>query len=429
MLWALGIVLLAVLLAVVSFVQLLYLESLRLRARERPALEHFKENLLDRLGMDQERGALTYSLVKHASLVALGAVCLGAGLGAEGFNGSGLATGLLTGLAVMLLSAYVIPQLLYRRSRGQWLDPLIPGLRVLALAMRPPVAVFEFFESVVEISDRPAEAPQPSGPNNDIEVLLEAGTEEGLIEESDHELIQSVVAFGDKTVREVMTPRPMIVAIQAERTLEELRELVIHEQYSRIPVYESSVDDIIGFVHVRDMFEVDEPERRQRKVRELARPLRFVPETKPVSALLREMQQDRAHMAIVVDEYGNTAGLVTLEDLVEEVFGEIRDEHEPGLDVTPDGEGRYVASGNLDLDRLQELLDFRPQPPPESTTVGGLVTEWLGRVPAPGEQVQRNGILIEVLAGNELRVEQVRVSRTPGPLNNGQPAARVDASS
>ncbi|MGB9604697.1 MAG: CBS domain-containing protein, partial [Bryobacteraceae bacterium] len=256
MLWAMAIALLAVLLAVVSFVQLLYLESLRLRARERPALQHFKENLSGRLGMDHERGALTFSLIKHAGLVALGALCLGAAVRAEGLGLSTLLTGLLSGWAAMLLAAYVTPHLLYRRSRGVWLEPLTPGLRVLALLVRPWVAIFEFFESVIEMGGATEETPEAPRAGNDIEVLLEAGTEEGLIEESDHELIQSVVAFGDKTVREVMTPRPMIVAIQADRTLEDLRELVINEQYSRIPVYESSIDDIIGFVHVCDMFEV-----------------------------------------------------------------------------------------------------------------------------------------------------------------------------
>lgn len=419
MLWAVCIAATAALLALVSFVQLLYLEALRLRARERAALEHFKENLSDRLGMDHERGALTFSLVKHSLLVTLGVLSLAAGAPSEGWSAPGLAAGLVTGLAVMLAAAYATPHLLYRRTGAAWLRPLLPALRVLALVVRPLVVIFEFFESVIEMSAKPEQAQQAGIPANDIEVLLEAGTEEGLIEESDHQLIQSVVAFGDKTVREVMTARPMIVAIRADQTLEDLRELVIHEQYSRIPVYESSIDDIVGFVHVRDMFEVDEDERR-RKVRELVRPVRFVPETKPVSALLREMQQDRAHMAVVVDEYGNTAGLVTLEDLVEEVFGEIRDEHEPGLDATPDGEGAWVVSGNLDVDRLGELLEFRPQPPPESTTVGGLVTEWLGRVPAPGERLERNGIWIEVLASNGLRVEQVRVSRSTAQ-SDGRP--------
>src|SRR5262249_2936316 len=143
----------------------------------------------------------------------------------------------------------------------------------------------------------------------DIEALITAGEEEGIIEKDDRKLIESVVAFGDKTVREVMTPRPKIVAIEADRSLEDLRELAIHEQYSRIPVYESTIDRIIGFVHVRDMFELDEGDRAGRNVRELVRPIRLVPETKPVNDLLREMQEAGGHMAIVIDEYGNVAGL------------------------------------------------------------------------------------------------------------------------
>jgi CBS domain containing-hemolysin-like protein len=197
-----------------------------------------------------------------------------------------------------------------------------------------------------------------------------------------------------------------------------LRQIVIHEQYSRIPVYDGTIDNVVGFIHVRDMFELDNQARATRTVRDLVRPLRYVPETKPVDDLLREMQEHGAHMAIVIDEYGNTAGLATMEDLVEEIFGEIRDEHEPGRDVAEDADGAYIVSGNLDLDRLEELLSFRPPDETESTTVGGLVSEWLGRVPATGEAVEREGIRIEVLAGNELRVEQVRISKSEAaPLN------------
>jgi len=131
-----------------------------------------------------------------------------------------------------------------------------------------------------------------------------------------------------------------------------------------------------------------------------------------VNDLMREMQQDGTHMVIVVDEYGNTAGLVTMEDLVEVILGEIRDEHEPGSDITEDGNGGYIVSGNFDLARLMDLFEFRPQEDIESTTVGGLVTEWLGRVPRSGESIERHGIRIEVLASDELRVEQVRISKS-----------------
>jgi CBS domain containing-hemolysin-like protein len=202
-----------------------------------------------------------------------------------------------------------------------------------------------------------------------------------------------------------------MVAIAAEATLEGLRQLVIHEQFSRIPVYEENLDQISGFVHVRDMFELDYTERTKRKVRELLRPIRLVPETKPVNDLLREMQQDGVHMTVVIDEYGNTAGLVTMEDLVEEIVGEIRDEHEPGIDVEHDGDGGYIVSGSFDVDNLYELVEFRAPEGTESTTVGGLATEWMGHVPEAGESIERDGIRLEILASNELRVDQVRISK------------------
>jgi len=146
------------------------------------------------------------------------------------------------------------------------------------------------------------------------------------------------------------------------------------------------------------------------------RPIRIVPEQKKVTSLLREMQRDGAHMAVVVDEYGNTAGLATMEDLVEEIFGEIRDEHEPVADVVPDGDGCWLVSGSFDLDHLTELVDFRPDDEVESTTVGGLAAEWLGRVPRAGESVVRDGIRLEVIAANDRRVDRVRVMRAaPAP--------------
>jgi len=402
-------VLLGVVLAAVTLVQQLYQESLRLRPHERPALEYFKEKLQARIGVDTDHGVLTFSLVKHTLLVLLGVVILLLH-NAPGTLRSVIESCLLAWVT-MLAATYIVPHVLYRRSSGRWLGAFAPLLRAIAFLMRPLVSVSAFFQSLTELTNGEPEEKEAATPAENIEALITAGTEEGLIEESDRELIQSVVEFGDKTVREVMTPRPNIVAVAADQSLENLRQLVITEQYSRIPVYEAGIDHIIGFVHVRDMFELDEDERQGRTVRELLRPIRFVPETKPVNDLIKEMQQDRAHMAIVVDEYGNTAGLVTLEDLVEEVFGEIQDEHEPVEDVVEDGPGRYVVSGNFSLDRLQELLDFRPAEEPESTTAGGLVSEWLGHVPRPGEFVEREGIRIEVLKSNDLRVEQVRVSK------------------
>jgi len=392
-------------LGLVTFVQLLYLESLRLRTRDLPALEFFKDTLEEKLGLKTEEGAGAFSLMKHSILVLLGVLFLAW----FGIFWQSLVAAWLTMVAV----SYALPQLLYRRTTGHWLLPLVPVIRALALIARPCVAVLNFFQSLIDLTDEHGKAEEEPTSAENIEALISAGTEEGLIEEEDRELIQGVVEFGDKVVREVMTPRPNIVAIPAEATLEELRQLVITEQYSRVPVFEESIDRVIGFVHVRDMFELDEAERANRTVRELVRPILFVPETKPVSDLMRQMQQENTHMVIVVDEYGNTAGLATMEDLLEVIIGEIRDEHEPDSDVQEDGQGGFIVSGNFDLDRVADLFNsFHREDEIESTTVGGLLSEWLGRVPKPGEVVERDGLRIEVLASDELRVEQVRIGKS-----------------
>ena len=313
----------------------------------------------------------------------------------------------------MIAASFAIPQLLYRRTTAHWLVPLVPFLRGLAWIVRPCMALLGFFQSLIDLADEGgAQEDAPTSAEN-IDALISAGTEEGLIEEEDRKLIQSVVEFGDKVVREVMTPRPNIVAVSADSSLEQLRQLVITEQYSRIPVYDQNIDQILGFVHVRDMFELEESARDKRTVRELMRSIMLVPETKPVSDLMRQMQQENSHMVIVVDEYGNTAGLATMEDLLEVIIGEIRDEHEPDSDVAEDGHGGYIVSGSFDLDRIGDLFtSFRREEDIESTTVGGLVSEWLGRVPKPGEFVERDGIRLDVLASDELRVGQVRISKS-----------------
>ena len=400
----------AILLCLVTVVQVLYMDSLRLRARDLPALQFFKETLQERIGLDADRGALTFSIIKHTLLLLMGLCFMAVQFDNVNNRWQSFFEAALFAWLTMLATTYMLAQVLYRKTRGHWLLPLAPLLRFCALVVRPLAAVLGFFQSLVELSATET-ASEEAGSGGDIEALISAGEEEGLIEKDDRKLIESVVAFGDKTVREVMTPRPKIVAIEASRSLEDLRELVIHEQYSRIPVFEETIDQIIGFVHVRDMFELDEADREGRQVRELIRPIRFVPESKPVNDLLREMQEAGAHMTIVIDEYGNVAGLATMEDLVEEILGEIHDEHEPERDVREESEGHFITAGSLDLDRLHDLLGFRPPEGTESTTIGGLVTEWLGHVPHVGEIVERDGIRIEVLAGDELKVEQVRVSR------------------
>lgn len=413
--------LLAVVLALVSFVQTLYLESLRLRSRDLPALELFKGQIEDQLGMKTEDGALCFSLLKHSLILFLG-ICLFGAMVSERAPSIAVTVEAAAGAwLAMLTSAYLLPQALYRRTTGRWLLPLVPLVKVLALASKPVTAPMQLIQSV--LAGEPEKPRQEEAASEAVEALIEVGAEEGLIEEEDRKLLQSVVEFGDKTVRQVLTPRPNIVAIQATASLDDLRQLVIHEQFSRIPVYEASIDDIVGYVHVRDMFEMDEDSRKEKMVRELVRKIRFVPESKPVNDLLREMQETNTHMVIVVDEYGNTAGLASMEDLVEVIVGEIRDEHEPSTDIAEEGEDTFVVSGSFDVSRLNELFDVRLPEDTESTTVGGLASEWLGHVPEPGESAERVGIRIEVLASNGLRVEQVRLTRAKAMRQDGNHAA------
>lgn len=394
----------------VTCLQVLYLESLRIRARELPALQYFKETLEHKLDIETERGSLAFSLVKHIGLAIIGCLAMTIAIQSQNTLGQSLAIAALTSALYTVIGTYIVPQLVYRRSDGHFLVLMVPLFRASLLTVTPLLWMLEFLQSLFELGDPKAQE-EPTRPEEHIEALITAGEEEGIIEKGDRELIQSVVAFGDKTVREVMTPRPRIVAIREDASLEEMRQLVINEQFSRIPAYDGSIDQITGFVHVRDMFELNDEQRAGRKVRDIMRPIRAVPESKPVNDLMREMQEEGAHMVVVVDEYGSTAGIVTMEDMVEEIVGEIHDEHEPDRDFREDPDGSFVVSGSFDLGRLRELLDFHPQDDTESTTVGGLITEWLGHVPAVGEEAEREGIRIKVLAANHLRVDQVRVAK------------------
>jgi CBS domain containing-hemolysin-like protein len=412
---------LVVLTALFTTLQTLYLESMRLRTRELPSLTWFKETLEAKLKMrTTEEGAVTFSLWKHGLLVVMGVLVLAQVGDGQPLVAFDVAEAVIAALILMAFSGYLIPQFLYRRSSGHWLLGFLPLFAISAILVRPFVLLLNLLNSLLDIVKAQPEDSQPATPAENIDVLITAGTEEGLIKEDDRKLIESVIAFGDKVVREVMTPRPNIIAIRAGDTLAQLHELVVKEQFSRIPVCESTIDDIVGFVHVRDMFEVPEGDREKRTVRELMRPIQLVPETKSVHDLLREMQQESSHLVIVVDEYGNTAGLATMEDIVEVILGEIRDEHEPGSDIREDGDGGYIVSGNFDLTRLADMLDFHPEEEIESTTIGGLITEWLGHVPKAGETVERDGLRAEVIASDDMRVVQVHLSRVPAEAVPGE---------
>jgi CBS domain containing-hemolysin-like protein len=235
----------------------------------------------------------------------------------------------------------------------------------------------------------------------------------GLIEGDQRRLLQSIVEFGDTLVREVMTPRPDIVAIAAGATLDELRQLLREQGYSRVPVFKENLDNILGFVFVKDLIQVIGDAAGSSPISAFMRPAHFVPETKRVSDLLKEFQQQQVQIAIVVDEYGGTAGLVTIEDLLEELVGEIRDEYDKETEpVTDEGDGTFVFTGKADIDHITEQLGLTIERE-GFDTVGGYLLSRLGRVPAVGETLEVDGLLVEVLDAERRRVNKVRMRRRP----------------
>lgn len=394
-----------------SYLSTLYIEALRLRPHpEARALDYSEEHVLPRLKVTEHEGVRRYSLVRQTSLILLTADATLLAV-ADGISPATVAEALLTTFGSMLLFAHMVPNLLITRTTGRWALPFIPIAHVLSWMIHPFVLLTGFVASVVQLGNGSADdAAIDEG--SELDALLDAGQEEGLFEEEDRKLIQSVVDFGDKTVREVMTARPRIIAIEADSSVEKLRQMLIEEEHSRIPVYDETIDNILGFVHGRDTLEIEKDRRQTMPVRDLVRPLALVPETKPIRELVRELQDTNAQMVIVVDEYGQTAGLVTMEDMIEEIVGEIRDESEPNRDVVEYPDKSIVSSGNLDLDRLEELVGFVPGEDTESTTIGGLVCEHLGQVPAPGAVLIVDGISVEVLSADSRRVRTVRVRRT-----------------
>ncbi len=311
---------------------------------------------------------------------------------------------------LLVVCEHLVPLLIVRRDPERVLDVLLPSFSAMARGVRPLTAALAKLGA--ERRERPAataaESEEQQG--DAAQAYIEAGEQEGIIEGDERRLIQSIVDFGDTLVREVMTPRPDIVAIRSDATLGDLRTLLREQGYSRIPVFADGLDNIVGIVFVKDLIQLS-GSADDRALGSLMRPAHFVPETKPVSDLLKEFQRQQVQIAIVVDEYGGTAGLVTLEDLIEEIVGEIRDEYDEETEpVTDEGDGVYVFSGKVDIDELHEHLGVEIARE-GFETVGGYLLARLGRVPAVGEKLDVDDLAIEVLEAERRRVNKVRVRR------------------
>ncbi|HVO82254.1 MAG TPA: hemolysin family protein [Terriglobales bacterium] len=401
--------LLLVLLTVVSYVDRLYTELGKFLSREfQENIDIFEQRVEPRLGVGRARASLSMAVLTQLTTAAIAMMVGFSVFRDRAWSVHEILQATLSLILIIIVCNRFLPFVMFSRTRGQWLARWTLLLRALIYLLLPVTLVLGFLQSVASLTKEHSDEP-PETQAEAVDALIEAGQEEGILDESNRDLIQSVVEFSEKTVREAMKPRPEIVAVPTNTTVEQFVELLRGKPFSRVPVYEGSIHNIKGIVYAQDVLQVPDSEAHNRTVDTLMRrDVYFVPESKLGSDLLREMQKNNIRMAIVVDEYGGVAGLVTIEDLVEEIVGEIRDEHEKA-EVVRESDRSYIVPGNMDVDRLDELFGVRPEGK-ESATVAGLVTELAGRIPKTGEVVEEDGLRFEVLESTSRRVERVRIS-------------------
>ena len=318
-------------------------------------------------------------------------------------------------LGIVLLFRQLLPRAIALRDPEAVLALLLPVIVVPFYLVAPAVHVITSILNRFETWEGDEDEDEEEASEEEIRAFIDAGQEEGILEQDEGEMIQSIVEFGDKVAMEVMTPRTQVVAADVSWDVERVTNLVLARRHSRIPVYRDELDNIEGVIHERDLLGAMQSNDRNENIRRLLQPAYFVPETKPVDDLLEEMKTRAQHLVIVVDEYGGVSGLITIEDLVEEIVGEIDDDPMSTSDtLREEGGGRYFVPGSMELDAVESRLGVDLFPDTECTTLGGAVVELFGRLPSPGERIRHSGFVIEVIESDRRRIHSLRI-RTMTP--------------
>ena len=329
-----------------------------------------------------------------------------------------LAVSLVSALALTVLLRQVLPRLIVSTNTENKLLFILPAVRPLysfakaLMPAGPPLTTKERLKLESTVAPDSSEDRQDEG-DDDFQALMEVGEAEGIIEESEREMIETMVELSDTRAGEIMTPRTEICALPITATIRDARNLINEQKYSRIPVYRESVDNIEGILYVRDLLQTLSEGSEDRSVAEILRDAYFVPETKPANELLKSMQQNHVQIAIVIDEYGGVAGVVTIEDILEEIVGEIEDEDieaEEIIEIVEGDDGYYDVLGSTDIDKIERLFDMEFEDE-DFTTVAGFVTSEAGYVPHVGEKLDIRGLDIEVLRGDEKKLQLLRLRR------------------
>ena len=339
---------------------------------------------------------------------------------------------LVIGLAATVILRQIIPRLLVRNNTEPKLLFLLPAVRPLyritSAIVEPFIARSNSKEALrLELSLSP-DAPDDRSDDNDddFQALMEVGEAEGIIEEDERLMIETVVEFGDTRVGEIMTPRTEICAIPIDSTVKDARDKIIAEKYSRLPVYRDSIDNIEGLIYVRDLLQAWSDGNENLSVSNILRDVFFVPETKTAAELLKAMQLDHLQIAIVIDEYGGVAGLVTVEDLLEEIVGEIEDEdtqQEEIIEIIEGTDGYWDVVGSTEIDKIERLFDLELEDE-EYITIAGLVTSEAGYVPKVGDQLTLRGLDLEILRADEKRIHLLRLRKAvESEMSESEPTA------
>ena len=377
-----------------------------------------KRRLLE--AFDETPAEFILSLQVLIQLSLVGIVLLAAALGTLGPRPLSLGLVFVGVSLFVLVFEHFFPRFIMSVDTERVVSFLLPAyglLEPLARTVAWPVA--RVFRAIFRVRPHVVETEVSE---ETIRAFIDVGEEEGIIRRDEGPMFESLVEFSETIVREVMTPRIDMVCIEAEKQLVDLRDLISESKHSRLPVFRERVDNIVGMVTIKDVIDAWRADAADKNVASLMRPIHFVPETTRVTQLLREFQKSRIQIAVVVDEYGGTAGLVTIEDLLEELVGDIRDEHDkPAPAVVEEPGGSYLVSGKVDIATIEDLFDLDLEGE-DFDTVAGLVFATVGRVPTVGEEFAIRGLKVQVADADHRRVKKLRLARIPEPGSEDESA-------
>ncbi|GAC1348320.1 MAG: hemolysin family protein [Ktedonobacteraceae bacterium] len=374
-------------------------------AQDKQAIE------IERLLSDPNRLLSTILIVNSVAVIVASSMATVLALRFSTTFGEVISTVLIS--LVVLIFCEITPKTAAVQNPLRWARVFVGPVRATAWLLRPIIwSLSAVTNSLVRLLGGQIKHRGPFVTEEELRLLVTVGEEEGVLEEEETEMIHSIFEFADTTVREVMIPRIDMVTLESDATVDEAVDLALQGGFSRIPVYEESIDNIIGVLYTKDMLKQLREGHDTFPIRELVRPAYFVPETKKLDDLLREMQQKHVHMVIVVDEYGSVAGLVTIEDLVEEIVGDIQDEYDREEKLYEQiNENEYIFNAKISIDEFNELMDTKLDDT-DYETLGGFLYAQLDKIPSVGDTITFNGLTFTVLTTRGRRITQVRVERS-----------------